>query len=85
MVERHLGKMEVGGSIPPLGSISCMTYDFYPLACLECGRHNSLARASEFPLEEGENLVDFCWGCMKHTRHRVVPRGCLVVWQDKKR
>jgi hypothetical protein len=59
-------------------------YGVYAVSCTRCGGANRFARAEGSVLKAGETVLDFCWYCLDHVDHIVVPNGCLVVWKDKR-
>ena len=73
MAEHVLGKDEVTGSIPVIGSrnqgITIMR-DNIALACTECKRRNYVTTKNKKKTTERLQLKKFCSWCRCHTPHR---------------
>lgn len=78
VVERKLGKFEVGSASLPSGSkiykynINIMPTKkaFIKLQCLGCKRVNYFTRKSKKIAEKKLELKKFCRWCRKHTAHK---------------
>ena len=75
MAEHVLGKDEVTGSIPVIGSKQdkqrvIIMRDNIALACTECKRRNYVTTKNKKKTTERLQLKKFCSWCRCHTPHR---------------
>jgi large subunit ribosomal protein L33 len=71
LAEHVLGKDEVTGSIPVIGSKRNTTMrDNIALACNECKRRNYVTTKNKKKTTERLQFKKFCSWCRTHTAHR---------------
>ena len=78
MAEHVLGKDEVTGSIPVIGSRFCRSdvgrktdmRDNIALACQECKRRNYVTTKNKKKTTERLQMKKFCSWCRSHTAHK---------------
>ena len=56
--------------------------DLYFTVCSRCGWICRLARMAEFAPKNGDVLLNWCWKCVGHHEQRVVPVGCIAVYDE---